>query len=135
MIRRFAAQGKRMSLRQFLYLGFGWLCLGLGFCGIIMPILPTTPFLLVAVWAFSRSSPELAEKIRNHKTLGPPIRAWQDHGAIPPLGKILAVLMMSGMSYYLLAFSGLPLWAAGTACLCMAAIAAYVLTRPSRPPA
>jgi uncharacterized protein len=135
MIGRFAAQGKPMSVRRYLYLGLGWLCLGLGFLGIVMPILPTTPFLLVAVWAFSRSSPELAEKIRNHKTAGPFVRAWQDHSVIPPLGKILALIMMTVMGYYLVAWSALPFWAAAIACVAMIAIGIYIVTRPSRAPA
>jgi uncharacterized protein len=134
MIGRFAAQGKPMSVRRYLYLGLGWLCLGLGFLGIIMPILPTTPFLLVAVWAFSRSSPELAERIRNHRTAGPFVCAWQDHGVIPPLGKVLAVIMMSAMALYLLAWSAAPLWAAIAACAVMVLIAVYVVSRPSRAP-
>jgi uncharacterized protein len=135
MIGRFAAQGKPMSVRRYFFLGLGWLCLGLGSLGIVMPILPTTPFLLVAVWAFSRSSPELADKIRNHKTAGPFVRAWQDHGVIPPLGKILAVVMMSVMGGYLMLFSAAPLWAGTLACAAMVAIAVYVVSRPSRPPA
>lgn len=123
-----------MSVRRYFYLGLGWLCLGLGFLGVIMPILPTTPFLLVALWAFSRSSPELADKIRNHKTFGPLVRGWQDHGVIPPLGKLVAVVMMSAMGYYLVAISGLPLWASLLACATLLAVAAYIITRPSRPP-
>ena len=66
------------TLRKPLLLGTGWLCVGLGALGVVMPLFPTTPFLLVAVWAFSRSSPELAEKIRNHPVVGPFIRDWQD---------------------------------------------------------
>jgi uncharacterized protein len=134
MIMRFAAQGKRMSVTRYLYLGLGWFCLGLAFLGIIMPILPTVPFVLVAIWAFSRSSPQLAEKIRSHKTFGPLVRAWQDHGVIPPLGKAIAVLMMTGMGFYLLRFSPVPQWAALVVCAVMVAVAAYILSRPSKAP-
>jgi uncharacterized protein len=88
------------ALRYF-YLGLGWLSVGLGIVGIILPILPTTPFLLVAVWAFSRSSPEMAEKLRNHPQAGPYIRDWQDYGVIPMTGKVLAIIMMSAMGIYL----------------------------------
>jgi uncharacterized protein len=124
----------RMTALRVFYLALGWLSVGLGIIGIILPILPTTPFLLVAVWAFSRSSPELAEKLRNHPKAGPYIRAWQDHGAIPLVGKVLAVTMMTVMGVYLAGFSILPGWAALLACLAMVAIAIYIITRPSMPP-
>jgi uncharacterized protein len=126
-----------MSVRRYLYLGLGWLCLGLGFMGVILPILPTTPFLLLAVWAFSRSSPELAEKIRNNKTVGPFIRDWQDHGAIPVKAKTLAMLMMAATGAYLVFYSAVPDWLGYGTCGVLAAVAAYILTRPSqgnRPP-
>jgi uncharacterized protein len=123
-----------MTAIRIFYLGLGWLSVGLGIIGIILPILPTTPFLLVAVWAFSRSSPELAEKLRNHPKAGPYIRAWQDHGAIPVVGKILAVTMMTVMGIYLAGFSVLPGWAALVACLVMIAVGIYIVTRPSVPP-
>lgn len=122
-----------MNALRLFFLGFGWLSVGLGIIGIILPILPTTPFLLVAVWAFSRSSPELAEKLRNHPRAGPYIRAWQDHGAIPVLGKVLAVSMMSVMGIYLAGFSVLPGWAAVSACLGLIAIGVYIVTRPGMP--
>jgi uncharacterized protein len=90
--------------------------------------------LLVAVWAFSKSSPEMAEKLRNHPTVGPYIRNWQDHGAIPPLGKGLAIVMMSVLGGYLAMFSVFPTWAVTLACAVLAAVGLYILTRPSAPP-
>ena len=115
------------------YISLGWFCVALGVVGIILPILPTTPFLLVAVWAFSRASPTLAEKLRNHPRVGPPIRNWQDHGIIPLYGKIAAVTMMSIMGIYLLFVSVVPLLFSGSACLIMLAAGSYVVTRPSVP--
>jgi uncharacterized protein len=123
-----------MNALRLFYLGLGWLSVGLGVLGIIMPILPTTPFLLLAVWAFSRSSPELAERLRNHPKAGPYIRAWQDHGVIPPLGKFMAIIMMTVMAAYLVAYSPLPLWAGVTASAGMFLVAVYIVTRPSAPP-
>jgi uncharacterized protein len=123
-----------MNPLRLFYLGLGWLCVGLGVVGIIMPLLPTTPFLLLAVWAFSKSSPELAAKLRNHPKAGPYIRAWQDHGAIPPIGKIMATTMMSVMGGYLLWAQPIPLWATVTTILMMLAVIIYILTRPSAPP-
>ncbi|WP_421695243.1 YbaN family protein [Aestuariivirga sp.] len=120
------------ALRRPLLLGAGWLCVGLGIIGIVLPLFPTTPFLLVAVWAFSRSSPEMAEKIRSHRLAGSYVRDWEDEGVIPIPAKLAAVSMMTVMFGYLAFFSSVPAWAAIAAGLTMAAAAAYVLSRPSR---
>jgi uncharacterized protein len=124
-----------MNPLRLFYLALGWLCVALGVLGIILPILPTTPFLLLAVAAFSRSSPELAAKLRNHPLAGPYIRAWQDHGVIPPKAKALAIVMMSVMGIYVAGFSALPGWLALGMCIGLIAVAVYILTRPGNPPA
>jgi uncharacterized protein len=120
-----------MNLRKYIYLAFGWFSVGLAVMGIILPILPTTPFLLVAVWAFSKSSPELAERIRNHKTFGPFVRDWQDGGVIPLKAKILAMAMMTAASGYLWFYSRAPGWAAIAAIAAMVAAGVYILSRPT----
>jgi uncharacterized protein len=133
---RFQVQDdNNMNAFRLLYLVLGWFFVALGVVGIVLPILPTAPFLLLAVWAFSRSSPELAEKIRNHPVAGPLVSAWQDHGVIPLKGKILALLMMAAMGTYTAGFSAAPLWLAITTCVVLIAAAIYVVTRPSRVPA
>jgi uncharacterized protein len=123
-----------MLLSRYFYLSLGWISVALGAVGIILPIMPTTPFLLVAVWAFSKSSPEMAAKIRNHPHLGPYVRHWQDHGVIPPQAKVLALMMMGAAGFYLVRYSGAPAWASYSACGVMAALAAYIVTRPGQPP-
>lgn len=119
------------ALRRPLLIGTGWLCVGLGIIGIILPLFPTTPFLLVAVWAFSRSSPELAERIRNNRHAGKYVRDWEDEGVIPATAKALAITMMSAMLAYLYLASGAPLWAVIGTGIVMAGTAAYILSRPS----
>ncbi|MCB1379536.1 MAG: YbaN family protein [Alphaproteobacteria bacterium] len=123
------------TLRKPLLVTTGWMCVALGMLGIIMPLFPTTPFLLVAVWAFSKSSPELAEKIRNHRVAGPYIRDWQDSGVIPVKAKVLAVAMMSAMIIYLHFGAKAPTWATVVAAGVLLAISTYILTRPSKRPA
>ena len=117
-----------------LFLGLGWLSAGLGIIGIIMPLFPTTPFLLVAVWAFSKSSPELAEKIRNHPIAGPFIREWQDAGVIPRKAKFLAVTMMAAMLAYLHFGSNAPGWLVLLAAATLATVSVYITTRPGQRP-
>jgi uncharacterized protein len=123
------------SLKRPVLLGTGWICVALGVVGIVLPLFPTTPFLLVAVWAFSRSSPEMAHKIRSHRHAGRFVRDWEDDGIIPTAAKILAVTMMTIMFSYLHFGTEAPMWMEIGAALTMAAAAAFVLSRPGRPTA
>lgn len=116
---------------RLLWLCIGWVSVGLGVIGAALPVVPTVPFLLVAAWAFSRSSPELRERIRNHPKYGEPIRAWQERGVISVIAKIWAVVAMSAgvcLTWYL----GMePQIVAIQATIC-ALVAIFVLSRPSR---
>jgi uncharacterized protein len=123
-----------MQFKKYFFSFIGWASVGLAFLGVILPIMPTVPFLLVAVWAFSKSSPELAERIRNHKTFGPMIRDWQDGGVIPTKAKVAAIVMMACSGSFLWFYSPAPRWLAATIVLGMFAVAAFVLSRPSRRP-
>ena len=118
-------------MRRLIYLGVGWLSVGMAILGVILPILPTTPMLLVAVWAFGKSSPELAERIRDHRVFGPPIRDWQDNGIISLKAKALALGIMTLMGFWLWAFSGLPIWLLVGVTGILAGAAIYVASRPS----
>jgi uncharacterized membrane protein YbaN (DUF454 family) len=120
------------ALRKPLLLGTGWVCVGLGVIGIVMPLFPTTPFLLVALWAFSRSSPEMADKIRNHRIAGAYVRDWEDGGIIPLGAKIIAVTMMAAMLGYLHFGAGAPVWVVIAAGAVLGLAGAYILSRPSR---
>ncbi len=119
-----------MDLRRLIYLCVGWLGLGLAVAGVILPILPTTPFLLVAVWAFGKSSPELAEKIRNHKVFGPPVRDWQDHGVISTTAKLLAITVMTLMGAWLWFLGSLPVWLTLLSIAVMLGAGIFVGSRP-----
>ena|SRR5688572_1290043 len=99
--------------------------------GIILPILPTTPMLLVAVWAFGKSSPELAEKIRSHRVFGPPVRDWQDHGVITFKAKALAIAIMALMGAWLWIFGSLPVWLTLLIIAVMVGAGVFVGSRPS----
>lgn len=121
------------SLLRMAYLGFGGLMVAIGAVGIVLPGLPTTPFLIVAVWCFARSSPRFEQYLLNHPTFGGPLRTWREKGAIPRRAKILSVTMMSiSFPIYILTASPSLLAAVGVATV-MVAGAAYVLTRPTAP--
>ncbi len=122
------------NLARSAFLALGWASVGLGVLGVIFPVFPTTPFLLVALWAFTRSSPELAERIRSNRRLGPTIRDWEEFGVIPAKAKLLAMAMLAGSFAYLWLGTAAPVWLAAAVAIILAAVAAYILTRPSLRP-
>jgi hypothetical protein len=79
-------------VRRFLYLGLGFAALTLGAAGVVLPLLPTVPFVLLAAFFFARSSPRLEARLLAHPRFGPHIRAWRERGAISPAGKRAALI-------------------------------------------
>ena len=116
-------------------LAFGWLNIGLGVLGMVLPVMPTTVFLLIALWAFSKSSLRSHRLLFAHPTLGRTIRAWHIHGVIPLRAKVTAVGMMTSSLIYVTLFVadgwGFPLALAMT----LGAVSVFIVSRPSRIPA
>lgn len=78
-----------------LWLAAGGLALAIGIVGIFVPLLPTTPFVLLAAWCFSRGSARCERWLLEHPRFGPMVRDWRRHRAIPLRAKQLATVMMS----------------------------------------
>lgn len=125
--RRITDCGGRQAL-----LAIGWINVFLGLVGLVVPVMPTTVFLLIAAWAFSRSSDRFHSWLYNHAILGPPIRDWHQHRIIPARAKMLALSMMAA-SLALLIHIGDGNWILpGSVALCLIPIAWFIVTRPSR---
>lgn len=116
-------------MRRQIWLVIGWLFTGLGIVGVALPVVPTVPFLLVAAWAFARSSPVLHRRILDHPTYGPPVKAWQDRGAVGRVAKIWAIAAMSGGVVFSWAV-GMPGWVVAVQAGICASVAAFLITRP-----
>ncbi|WP_207063155.1 YbaN family protein [Motiliproteus sp. SC1-56] len=118
---------------RLLYISLGFLCLLLGLVGVVLPLLPTTPFVILAAFCFSRGSDRLHRLLLNHRLFGPLIRQWEAHGVIPLRIKWLSTTMMLLMVGYPVLFKSLPLWAdVGMGGVVLLALA-YIWSRPSRP--
>ena len=117
-------------MRNTLYLIFGWVAVILGLVGVVLPGLPTTPFMLVAAFAFSRGSPRWHKWLINHRIFGGPIRDWQHRGAISRRAKAMAVAAMALVFAISLFVLSLPLWALAAQGLCLLAVAVFILSRP-----
>ena len=117
---------------RLVYLGLGWLFFGLGVLGAFLPVLPTTPFMILSLWAFSNSSERLRVWLYTHRHFGPPLQRWHEHRVIPAHAKMASIGAMSVSLAYLVFFSDLTWpWLLATAAL-MAYGAFYILTKPSR---
>ncbi|WP_217495130.1 YbaN family protein [Vibrio sonorensis] len=82
------------SLTRWLLMVCGWAAIVLGVAGVVLPLLPTTPFILLAAACFYRSSPRIHRKMTTHSKLGPIIREWQEDRTVKKEVKIKAALLM-----------------------------------------
>lgn len=112
------------------YIALGYVCVGLGMAGAVLPVLPTTPFLLVALWAYFRSHPEKAQKLLDHPRFGPSLRAWREQGAIPTRAKIAAVGVMA-LSWLFVFFTATRPWVPVLVGVILCCTATFVATRPA----
>ena len=116
-------------------IAFGGLNVGLGAVGMLLPVMPTTVFLLIALWAFSKSSQRFHRWLYDHPTLGRTLRAWHAHGVIPPGVKALAVASMAASLSYVTLFVAVG-WSLPIAlALVFCALVGFILSRPSAAPA
>ena len=96
-------------MRIFLIIA-GTVCLVLGIIGIFVPLLPTTPFLLLSAAAYFRGSERLYNRLINHRYLGAYILNFREHKAIPLRAKILSISFLWGTICYCIIFLTLPVW-------------------------
>jgi uncharacterized membrane protein YbaN (DUF454 family) len=116
-----------------------WFVLGLasvaaGAAGVVLPLVPATPFLLLAAFCFARSSPRLHAWLVGHPQFGPVINDWHEHGSIARNVKVTALVLM-GLTLAGSAAFGVAPWILAIQAVVLAAAATFIVTRPDRPEA
>ncbi|WP_348521305.1 YbaN family protein [Chromohalobacter sp. 296-RDG] len=118
------------DIRKLLFICLAGVSFSLGVVGLFLPIMPTTCFMLVAVWAASKSSPRFANWIRRHPRFGPSILAWERERAIPRHAKWMACAMLI-VSMGVIAFTVGSLVLRVALIIGLMGIAVWILTRPT----
>lgn len=118
-------------LMRWLWFALGWVMVGLGVIGALLPVMPTTIFLILAVGCFARSSPKFEQRLLAHPRYGPSLRLWREQGAVSRKGKAFASAGMA-VGFALFCWGAHPSWRLllGVG-LFFAVSAGYVLSRPA----
>ena len=101
----------------------------LGIIGALLPVMPTTIFILLAAACFARGSERLHAWLVNHRQFGPLIRDWQQRGAIRRPAKRMALVAI-GLSFILTAGLGVPGWVLAVEAVTLGAVSLFIVTRP-----
>lgn len=107
----------------------------LGLIGIALPVMPTVPFLIAALWAASKGWPRLEAWLINHPKYGPDIRAWRDNRVIKRRSKVIALIMMAtGYLVLWLLVPQVPVWLKGLVGVVLLTVGYWLATRPELVP-
>jgi uncharacterized protein len=123
-----------MAATRWIYWLLGWLFFGLGIVGAFLPVLPTTPFMLLSLWGFSKSSPRLERWLLSHRIFGPSLRAWRAHRVVPWRAKLIAWTSMAASLLYMIFFRHPAWWVTTSTVALMGYAVWYVAHCPSYPP-
>lgn len=115
-------------MKRHLYFIAGWLSLGFGAIGVILPLLPTVPFVILAAFCFARSSTKFERWLVEHPRFGPHIIAWREKGAISKKGKRAAFFTYVISMLVAVAFTPWPWVLIAVAAILISG--AWLMTRP-----
>lgn len=120
------------SAVRYLLLAAGCIAFALGLAGVFLPVLPTTPFMLLAAACFARSSPRFHRWLLGHRTFGPIVSEWERHRAIPWRAKLWAIGLMSTTLGASIVFFVKNPWVQGGLAAMGVALAVWLYRIPSR---
>ncbi|OHX18466.1 TonB family protein [Chromobacterium sphagni] len=118
---------------RWLYLLGGCAMVGLGVIGALLPVMPTTIFLILALACFSKSSPRLEQRLLDHPRFGPGLRRWREQRIVPVRAKCFAALGMA-VGFIALLLARPPHWVPWLVAVIELSVLLYLLGRPSRLP-
>lgn len=121
-----------MRSARLAWLVVGLVALALGAIGIALPLLPTTPFILLAAFAFAQSSEKLHQWLLAHNVFGPLIDNWSRYGAISRRAKVISVLSMIAVLVVSLVIA-VPAVVIVVQLVVLGGAALFILTRPEPP--
>lgn len=130
-IRKVGASGIRIITKPIL-LVFGWISIVLGVIGAILPIMPTTPFLILAAFLFSKSSPKMHSWLTSLPYFGDAIIEWERHRVIKPQSKAMASWVLVSVMGSSLYFVDMPMALKIALALVGVAVLVFVWTRKSK---
>ena len=116
------------------YLILGCTFFAIGIVGVLLPVLPTTPFMILALWCFSKSSPRFHHWLYHHKLLGPPLQQWAQYRVIPLPAKCFSLFFMTASLIYMFGFLQIAFWMKLTFTLIIVYGAWFILTKSSKQP-
>jgi len=119
---------------RIVYFSLGWVFFTLGLIGVLLPVIPTTPFMLLALWGFARSSDKFHNWLYTHRFFGPTLQQWNKHRVIPLIAKIMSISFMSISFVMMMFFSSLIIWLKLSVAVLMLYAAWFILSKPSKPP-
>lgn len=124
----------KSDLLRYLLIAVGWLSITAGLVGLFLPLVPSVPFLLLALFCFSRSSHRFHTWLVEHKHLGPMLKDYLRHGAVPLRAKVLAIAMI-WVSFPVTSFLFVEqVWLRIVLLSLAACVTLYLLVIPNAPP-
>ncbi len=115
---------------RYFFAGLGILCVALAMIGVVLPLLPTVPFLLLATFFFARSSSRLHGWLLSHNTFGPMIMDWNENGAIRPGAKKAATVSVAAV-FMISLIAGLATHILLIQAATLSAVMLFIWTRPN----
>ena len=121
-------------IRKYLFLLAGLISMALGFIGMFLPILPTTPFMILAAFFFSKSSARLHKWLLSRPHIGKLILDWELYGVIRMKAKIASTIVIIPLFAFTLFFVDVPYWVKGILILIATGVLSFIWSRPSEHP-